>query len=198
MPLICTNRAILACDQSDTARRLRSEPICTLSRHLDYDNGILGGGARVKREWYWVFTVYVIIYAHYVLALFCTASRMYSYFLALSLWYSAAHNRDLYHLIDVTFADNTLLTLWFFAFISVISDLKSAFVKFDLPTRVYQINGECIGENINRWQQSNKSHKRRNENCQFVSYAFVRIIFQWQYQPTNFTYIEALFFFFSL
>lgn len=67
------------------------------------------------------------------------------------LRYSAARNRDLYYPIGITFADNTLLTLWFLAFISVISDLKSAFVKFDLPTRVYQINGECIGENMNRW-----------------------------------------------
>lgn len=85
-------------------------------------------------------------------ALFCQIHGILFLFLSFSISrYSATHNRDLYHPIDITFTDNTLLTLWFLAFISVISDLKSAFVKFDLSTRVYQINGECIGENMNRW-----------------------------------------------
>jgi len=48
-------------------------------------------------------------------------------------------------------ADNAALSLWFLAFISVISDLKSAFVKFDLPTRAHETNGECIDENMKRY-----------------------------------------------
>jgi len=78
-----------------------------------------------------------------------------SLFLPLSLFlsvsrYSAARNRDLYYTIDITFRIIPCLP-YGSLLSSVISDLKSAFVKFDLPTRVYQINGECIGENMNRW-----------------------------------------------
>ena len=70
--------------------------------------------------------------------------------LSLLFRYSAARNRDLYYPIDITFVDNTLC-LPYGSLLSYPLFLTSkAFVKFDLPTRVYQINGECIGENMNR------------------------------------------------